>query len=358
MGPAPLPRCAVQHRCDRRFEALVGVAGDQPDSGQAAGDQATKERRPACPVLGAAQLQPEQLPVPVGVTGSGDQHRGVAHPPAFADLHAQRVDPHKPIRAGVQRPAPPRVDHLVELSADPRHLALGDPLQPHRPGHVIDPAGRHPLHITLHHHCGQRPFSPTARLQDRREVAALAQPRDLKLHRADPGVPVPGPVAVAVGHPLRGALTVLSADLGRDLDLHERLGEGADSLAQEVDIGVLGLAQQLIQLHLGHDHRAPPRRGSSEPSLSRMTRWSSHHTCRSSRRVAAPECLHSCSLPLLWPGFYTTSRDSNDLASRRSPPALSPAKFRDRRRTSRALFYRCAAHSSLRSRSRGRSEDS
>jgi hypothetical protein len=245
----------------------VGVAGDQPDPGQAAGDQATQERRPACPVLGAAQLQPEQLPMSVAVTSGGHQHRGVAHPPAFADLHAQRVDPHEHIGAGVQRPAPPRLDHLVQLSADPRHLRLGDPLQPHRPGHIVDPAGRHPLHIALHHHRGQRPLSPPARLQNRREVASLAQPRDLKLDGADPGVPVPGPVAVAVGHPLGGALTVLSPDLGRDLDLHERLGEGAHALAQEVDIGTLGLAQQLIQLHLGHDHRAPPRRGSSEPSL-------------------------------------------------------------------------------------------
>jgi hypothetical protein len=42
----------------------VGVAGDQPDSGQAAGDQATKERRPACPVLGAAQLQPSSSRYP------------------------------------------------------------------------------------------------------------------------------------------------------------------------------------------------------------------------------------------------------------------------------------------------------
>jgi hypothetical protein len=35
--------------------------------------------------------------------------------------------------------------------------------------------------------------------------------------------------------------------------------------------------------------------------------FSSHH---GSRSVAAPECLHSYLLPLLWPGFYTTSRDS------------------------------------------------
>jgi hypothetical protein len=205
--------------------------------------------------------------MPVGVTGRGDQHRGVADPPALADLHAQRVDPHQRVGTGVQRPAAPRLDHLVELSADPRHLRLGDPLQPHRPGHVVDPAGRHPFHIALHHHRSQGPLGPPARLQDRREVASLAQSRDLQPNRADPGVPVPGPIPVAVRHPLRGALTVLRADLGRDLDLHECLGERADPLTQEVDIGALGLAQQLVQLHLGHDHRAPPRRGSSEPSL-------------------------------------------------------------------------------------------
>ena len=205
MGAAALPGCAVQHRGDRRLEALVGVAGDQPDAGQAAGDQATQEPGPDRAVLGAAQLQPEQLPVAVGVTGGGHQHRGgVAHPPTFADLHRQRVDPHKHIRAGVQRPVAPRVDHLVELRADPRHLALGDPLQPHRAGHVIHPPGRHPLHIALHHHRGQRPLGPPARLQDRREVAALAQPRDLKLHRADPGCPSPWAGSRCGGSPAAG----------------------------------------------------------------------------------------------------------------------------------------------------------
>jgi hypothetical protein len=32
-----------------------------------------------------------------------------------------------------------------------------------------------------------------------------------------------------------------------------------------------------------------------------------------SRRVATPECLHSYLLPLLWPGFYTTPRDYNEI---------------------------------------------
>ena len=58
----------------------MGVAGDQPDSLEPPGDQAAQERRPARPVLGAAQLQPEQLAVPVGVTGGG---------PSTAVLHTR-----------------------------------------------------------------------------------------------------------------------------------------------------------------------------------------------------------------------------------------------------------------------------
>jgi len=82
----------------------------------------------------------------------------------------------------------------------------------------------------------------------------------LQLDRADPGVPVAGPVAVAVGHPpVWGPLAVLGTDLGGHLDLHQRLGQGADPFPQEVHVGAVGLAQQLVQFHLGHDHRAPPR---------------------------------------------------------------------------------------------------
>ena len=140
--------------------------------------------------------------MPVGVAGSSDQHRGVADPPALTDLHRQRIDPHKQIRAGVQGPAAPGRHQFVQLAADPRHLRLGDPLQAHRAGQVIDPPGRPPFHITLHHHRGQRPLGPPARLQQRREVAALPQLGDRQLNRPDPGVPVPWPIPIAVGHPL------------------------------------------------------------------------------------------------------------------------------------------------------------
>ena len=238
----------------------MGVAGDQLDAVKATSDQATQEARPARAVLGRADVQPEDLPLPVGVTRGGHQHRGRADAPALTHPHAEGVHPHQRVGTSVQRPVAPSSDQLVELLADPRDLRLGDALDAHRSGDLIDPPGGHALHIAGHDHAGQRPLGPPARLQDRGEEAAGTQLGDLQLDRADPGVPVAGPVAVAVRHPPLGRpLAVLSADLSGDLELHQRLGEGADTFAQEVDVGAVGLAQQLIQLHLGHDHRAPPR---------------------------------------------------------------------------------------------------
>jgi hypothetical protein len=245
MGSAALPAGALQHRRDRALQPLVGVACDQADPMQPAGDQAPQERRPARSVLGGAHLQPQQLAVPIGVAGRGHQHRGVADSPALADLHRQRIDPHKRVRAGVQGPAPPGGHRVVELSTDPRDLRLGDPLQPHRTGHIVHPAGRHPLHVALGDHRGQRPLGPPARLQQRREVAPLPQLGDRQLNRAHTRVPLARPIPVAPGDPVGGALAVGGADLAAHLDLHQRLGQHPHPLAEEVDIAALGLAQQL-----------------------------------------------------------------------------------------------------------------
>jgi hypothetical protein len=38
---------------------------------------------------------------------------------------------------------------------------------------------------------------------------------------------------------------MLSADLGADLGLHQRLGQHPDTLTQEVDVAGLGLAHKL-----------------------------------------------------------------------------------------------------------------
>jgi hypothetical protein len=51
---------------------------------------------------------------------------------------------------------------------------------------------------------------------------------------------------------------MLGPNLSRDLGVHQRLGEHPHALAQEIDIGTIGLAQQLHQFHGGHGHRSSP----------------------------------------------------------------------------------------------------
>jgi hypothetical protein len=161
--------------------------------------------------------------MPIGVDPGGHQRGGVDHPAVLTHLDHQRIQPHKRVRAGVQRPVPPRRHDLVELGAHPADLRLGDAVQAHRAGNIIHPAGRHALHIALRDHRGQRLLRPPARLQHRRQVAAVAHPGDRQLDRARPGVPIPRPVAVAMRHTIQGALAMLSTNLLADLGFHQRL---------------------------------------------------------------------------------------------------------------------------------------
>ena len=96
----------------------MGVADDQPDPGQATGDQAAQEPGPAGPILGGAQLQAEDLAVPGSVDPGSDQRGGVDYPTLLPDLDAQGVQPHEPIGAGVQGPVAPGRDQLIQLAAD------------------------------------------------------------------------------------------------------------------------------------------------------------------------------------------------------------------------------------------------
>jgi hypothetical protein len=82
-------------------------------------------------------------------------------------------------------------------------------------------------------------FGAAARLEQDGEVAALAQLGDLQLQAAHPGVPAPLAIAVALGAaPLRGALAVGRADLGRHLGLHERLAQHPHPSRQHIDVAV------------------------------------------------------------------------------------------------------------------------
>ena len=49
-------------------------------------------------------------------------------------------------------------------------------------------------------------------VQEAREVAPFSELRDVQIHRPYTGIPRPGPIPVALGHPLRAAFSILSTD--------------------------------------------------------------------------------------------------------------------------------------------------
>ena len=62
VGPAPLPAGAGYRGGDGVDETRMGIGNHQPDTGQASGDQAPKERGPARAVLGGVQVKAQDLP--------------------------------------------------------------------------------------------------------------------------------------------------------------------------------------------------------------------------------------------------------------------------------------------------------
>ena len=75
MRATPLPGGAVEDRGDGVLQPLVGVGDDERDPGQPACDETAQERRPAGPVLGAEDVDAEDLPVAIGVHAGRDDRR-------------------------------------------------------------------------------------------------------------------------------------------------------------------------------------------------------------------------------------------------------------------------------------------
>ena len=124
--------------------------------------------------------------------------------PLLAHLHVGRVDPDVgPV--ALDRPVEEGLHPLVDLLAQPADLALGDAAHAHGLDQVVDRAGRDALDVGLLDDRGQRLLGHPARLEEAREVAALAQLGDAQLDRAGPGLPVPVAIAVALGQPVGGS---------------------------------------------------------------------------------------------------------------------------------------------------------
>lgn len=88
-------------------------------------------------------------------------------------------------------------------------------------------------------HRGQRLLRQPPRLQDKREVAALAKLRDPQLDGLGAGLPITVAVAVALRQPLGALLAVRRAGELANLQVHQPLRGEADHLTQQIGVTAL-----------------------------------------------------------------------------------------------------------------------
>ena len=236
----------------------MGVGNHEFHPAQAPTRQRAQEARPEGLGLRGPDAHAQHLTLPVGVDGDGDYHGHRDDPPGLAHLHVGRIDPQiRPV--AFDRAVQERPDPLVDLGAQPRDLALGDPAHAHRLHQLVDRAGRDALDVGLLDHRGERLLGRPARLEEPGEVAALSQLRDLQIDRAGARLPEPVAVAVAAVGPLGASLAVGGRAQALDVHLHHALGDVLDHLAQQVGVGPL--FSELGQCHSWLGHRVSPRSG-------------------------------------------------------------------------------------------------
>ncbi len=257
MHPAALP-AGAEHPGDRLLEPFVSVGDDQLHALQAAARQALEEARPEGLGLGRADLEADDLAPAVGIDRHGDYRGHRDDPPAFALLEIGGVKPEIGPRA-LERAVEEGQDPLVDVLAELRDLALGDPRQTHGLHEVVDAPGRDATDPGLLDHRDQSFLGHLAGLEERREVAALAELGDAQLERAQARVEAAVAVAVAVVQPVGRALVARRADHAFDVGLHQDLQHGLGHGAQKV--ALTGLLHELGQCHPLLGHRGRPRLG-------------------------------------------------------------------------------------------------
>ncbi|ABW12476.1 hypothetical protein Franean1_3064 [Parafrankia sp. EAN1pec] len=263
MSPTSLPRRTGQGRPDRVDQSPVGIGGHQPHPGQATGDQAPEERQPAGTVLAGHDVEAEDLPVPVTVDPDREQAVHVDHTAVLTDLHRQRVRLDEPVRTGVQRPGPERLDLGVEVLRQLGHLRFRDVRDPELLDELVDPPGRYPEQIGRRHDRDQRLLGATTPSQQPfREVRALTQLRHRQLDRPSPGVPFPHPVAIPTVNPIRGYLPILGAADPVRLGAHQRLRERLHHRSQQVRTRCHQFLAERVSIghSRAHGHRVSPCR--------------------------------------------------------------------------------------------------
>jgi hypothetical protein len=122
---------------------------------------------------------------------------------------------------------------------------------------VTSALSRDALDVGLLDHRGERLLGHPPRLEEAREVAALAQLGDAQLDRPGPGLPVAIAIAVTLGQTMGTLLPVRRAGQRADLQLHQPLGGKGDHIAQKIGVG--GLLHERAQVHHLFGHRWCPQ---------------------------------------------------------------------------------------------------
>ena len=182
VDPAALPG-GVHQLGDGGLDALVGVGDDELDAAQAAPSELAQELGPEGLGLRGADVHAQHFAPAVCVDADRDDHRDRDDAVVAAHLHVGGVEPDiGPV--AFERPVEEGFDPVVDLLAQPRHLALRDARSAHRPDEIVDRAGRHALDVGLLDHRGQRLLGHPPRLEEARKVRALAQLGDAQFDRA------------------------------------------------------------------------------------------------------------------------------------------------------------------------------
>ena len=183
-------------------------------------------------------MQADNLALTIGVRGHSDYRRDTDDPPALALLEVGGVEPEIgpfALQGAVQEGIHP----LVDVLAEPADAAFGDPVQPHGLDEVLDAPGGDTADPGFLDHRDEGFFGGFPRLQEGREVAALAQLGDPELQRTESGVENAVTVAVAIGAPFVGSFMSSRADAAFDVGLHQELHNGLGGAAQKIRIAGL-----------------------------------------------------------------------------------------------------------------------
>src|SRR5206468_3596289 len=147
------------------------------------------------------------------------------------------LTPRRPRLASLRRKSVEKGrDLAVDLGTQPADLALGDAGHAHCLDQFVDRAGRHALDVSLLDHRRQRLLGHPARLQETREIAALAQFRNAQFHRPGTGFPVALAIPVAMRDPIGAALAVRCTGQAFNFQLHQAMRSKTDHLAQQIGV--------------------------------------------------------------------------------------------------------------------------